>query len=165
MRAATVNGIYRAGLRTERALAVLVFASLCGIPLAETFSREVLGHSLSGATAAVQYLTLVVTFVDAAAAARSSQLLALATARWITGSWQRPLRLATSLLTVAITSWLIVASVAHGVWNGLAYVLFGFGTKVGALGVEATFQDESMDVGMKSLGILPRIGTPGLTHR
>ena len=33
------------------------------------------------------------------------------------------------------------------------------------LGVEATFQDDSMDVGMKSLGILPRTGRPGLTHR
>ena len=32
----------------------------------------------------------------------------------------------------------IVASVAHGVWNGLAYVLFGVGPKVGALGIEAT---------------------------
>ena len=33
------------------------------------------------------------------------------------------------------------------------------------LGVEATFQDDSMDVGMKSLGILPRTGRPGLTDR
>ena len=32
----------------------------------------------------------------------------------------------------------IVASVSHGVWNALAYVLFGFGTRVGALGIEAT---------------------------
>ena len=32
----------------------------------------------------------------------------------------------------------IVASVSHGVWNGLAYVLFGFGTKTGALGIENT---------------------------
>jgi membrane protease YdiL (CAAX protease family) len=32
----------------------------------------------------------------------------------------------------------VVASVSHGVWNGLAYVLFGFGTRVGALGIEAT---------------------------
>lgn len=32
----------------------------------------------------------------------------------------------------------VVAAVAHGVWNGLAYALFAFGTKVGALGVEAT---------------------------
>jgi len=29
-----------------------------------------------------------------------------------------------------------VSSVSHGVWNGLAYVLFGFGKKVGALGIQ-----------------------------
>lgn len=29
----------------------------------------------------------------------------------------------------------LVASVSHGLWNGLAYALFAFGTKVGALGV------------------------------
>ncbi|MGH9601049.1 MAG: CPBP family intramembrane glutamic endopeptidase [Terriglobales bacterium] len=33
---------------------------------------------------------------------------------------------------------LIVAAVSHGVWNGLAYVFFGFGTRVGALGVKET---------------------------
>lgn len=33
----------------------------------------------------------------------------------------------------------IVASVSHGVWNGLAYSLFAFGTKVGALGVTTTW--------------------------
>ncbi len=33
---------------------------------------------------------------------------------------------------------IIVASVSHGVWNGLAHVLFGFGTTVGTLGIEAT---------------------------
>jgi membrane protease YdiL (CAAX protease family) len=32
----------------------------------------------------------------------------------------------------------LVASVSHGVWNGAAYVLFGFGTKVGALGIAET---------------------------
>jgi uncharacterized protein len=30
---------------------------------------------------------------------------------------------------------LVVSSVSHGVWNGLAYVLFGFGSNVGALGI------------------------------
>ena len=33
---------------------------------------------------------------------------------------------------------LVVASVSHGVWNGLAYVLFGFGSHVGALGIANT---------------------------
>lgn len=31
-----------------------------------------------------------------------------------------------------------VASVSHGMWNGLNYALFAFGTKVGALGVKQT---------------------------
>ena len=33
----------------------------------------------------------------------------------------------------------IVSSVSHGVWNGMAYVLFGFGTKTGALGIKQTW--------------------------
>jgi hypothetical protein len=33
----------------------------------------------------------------------------------------------------------IVASVSHGVWNGFAYALFAFGTKVGALGVKESW--------------------------
>lgn len=32
----------------------------------------------------------------------------------------------------------IVSSVSHGLWNGGAYVLFGFGTRVGALGIKNT---------------------------
>jgi membrane protease YdiL (CAAX protease family) len=38
----------------------------------------------------------------------------------------------------SISGSVVVASVSHGVWNGGAYVLFGFGTKVGALGVQET---------------------------
>jgi uncharacterized protein len=33
---------------------------------------------------------------------------------------------------------IIVSSVSHGLWNGMAYVLFGYGTKVGALGIKST---------------------------
>lgn len=32
----------------------------------------------------------------------------------------------------------VVSSVSHGVWNGLAYVLFGFGAHSGALGISNT---------------------------
>ena len=32
----------------------------------------------------------------------------------------------------------VVSSVSHGIWNGLAYVLFGFGTNVGSLGIANT---------------------------
>lgn len=37
-----------------------------------------------------------------------------------------------------ISGSVIVASVSHGLWNGGAYVFFGFGTKVGALGIQET---------------------------
>ncbi len=33
---------------------------------------------------------------------------------------------------------LVVSSVSHGIWNGLAYVLFGFGSHAGALGISNT---------------------------
>jgi hypothetical protein len=32
----------------------------------------------------------------------------------------------------------VVTSVSHGLWNGLDYVLFGFGTKLGILGIANT---------------------------
>jgi membrane protease YdiL (CAAX protease family) len=34
---------------------------------------------------------------------------------------------------------IVVASVSHGVWNGIAYALFGFGERVGALGIQDTW--------------------------
>ena len=33
---------------------------------------------------------------------------------------------------------IIVASLSHGLWNGIAYVFFGFGTRMGALGISNT---------------------------
>jgi membrane protease YdiL (CAAX protease family) len=37
------------------------------------------------------------------------------------------------------TGSIVVTSVCHGVWNGLAYALFGFGEHVGALGIKQTW--------------------------
>ena len=37
-----------------------------------------------------------------------------------------------------ISGSVLVASLGHGVWNGFAYVFFGFGTKAGALGIANT---------------------------
>jgi membrane protease YdiL (CAAX protease family) len=38
-----------------------------------------------------------------------------------------------------ISGSVLVSSVSHGVWNAGAYVLFGFGEKTGALGIQNTF--------------------------
>ena len=37
-----------------------------------------------------------------------------------------------------ISGSVIVASVSHGLWNGGAYVFFGYGTRIGALGIDET---------------------------
>lgn len=37
-----------------------------------------------------------------------------------------------------ISGSVLVAAVAHGLWNGIAYVFFGFGAQVGALGIQKT---------------------------
>jgi hypothetical protein len=37
-----------------------------------------------------------------------------------------------------ISGSVVVASVSHGLWNGAAYVLFGIGTRAGALGIKQT---------------------------
>ena len=59
-------------------------------------------------------------------------------------AWQIPIYLVNA--TLIGLSWglmrlisgsIIVTSVSHGVWNGMAYVLFGFGEKTGALGNRA----------------------------
>jgi hypothetical protein len=33
---------------------------------------------------------------------------------------------------------IIVTSLSHGLWNGMAYVLFGFGSQAGSLGIRNT---------------------------
>ena len=50
----------------------------------------------------------------------------------------------------AMSGSIVVTSVSHGIWNGLAYVLFGEGTKSGALGIHdtATFGPEVGIIGL-----------------
>jgi uncharacterized protein len=60
-------------------------------------------------------------------------------------SWQIPVFLVNAAfmgavwgLLRAMSGSVIVASLSHGVWNGIAYVFFGVGTKAGALGIANT---------------------------
>lgn len=57
---------------------------------------------------------------------------------------------------------LVVASVSHGIWNGLAYVLFGFGDRVGVLGIANTAV-YGPEVGI--LGLLLNLGLTPLLWR
>lgn len=55
-------------------------------------------------------------------------------------------------LTRAISGSIIASSVTHGVWNGIVYTLFAFGSKVGALGVTETWL-YGPEVGLLGLGL------------
>jgi hypothetical protein len=46
----------------------------------------------------------------------------------------------------------VVPSVCHAVWNGIDYPLYGFGEKIGALGIEQT-HIYGPEVGMLGLGL------------
>jgi membrane protease YdiL (CAAX protease family) len=51
-----------------------------------------------------------------------------------------------------ISGSIVLSSVSHGVWNGFAYVLFGFGTHVGALGIKQT-AIYGPEIGLLGLGL------------
>jgi tripartite ATP-independent transporter DctM subunit len=97
--------------RAEDAAAIAILVALTALPLAEMTSRELTGHSLPGATSAVQYLTLWITFVGAMLAARAERLLALATTTLLSARWQGTVKRAVAFVCVAITGVLVLASV------------------------------------------------------
>jgi membrane protease YdiL (CAAX protease family) len=58
----------------------------------------------------------------------------------------------------SISRSLLVSSVSHGIWNGLGYVLYGYGSHVGALGITSTaiFAPETglLGVAINAAGII-----------
>lgn len=97
--------------RSEDAISVAVLAVLTAIPLADLVGREVFGRSLSGGTTAVQYLTLWITFLGAALAARSDRLLALATVALLPPPAQAVVKVAVGFVAVAVVGAFALASV------------------------------------------------------
>ena len=103
----------RPGLRfrLENAVAIAVLALMTALPLIETAGRVFLGRGISGSIVIVQNLTLWVTLLGAALAARSERLLALSTQRFLPAGAQRPVKIFTSAVAVAISATLAYASV------------------------------------------------------
>ncbi len=95
----------------EDAFAAAVLAAIALLPVANLVSREFFGGGIPGAISAVQHLTLWITFIGAAIAARSDRLLALATTEFMTRQWQHRVKRLTAFLAVAVASTLTVASI------------------------------------------------------
>jgi len=97
--------------RVEDGIIVLVLLALVVVPVVELASREAFGASIPGGSSAVQYLTLWITFLGAALAARSNRLLALATTELLSERWQAIARMFTGFGSVAVAGLLAVASI------------------------------------------------------
>jgi tripartite ATP-independent transporter DctM subunit len=97
--------------RLEDALAVAALAVIAVLPVMELAGREFFGVGIPGSIPIVQHLTLCVTFIGAALAARSDRLLALATPEFLPAPWRMGVELATGWLSVAVGATLVVASV------------------------------------------------------
>ena len=87
-----------------------VLASMVVLPLAEVATREWLGGGVAGSIATVQHMTMWISFLGAALAARSDRLLALSTASFLPEGWRSSIVALRSLLAVAITVLLFAAS-------------------------------------------------------
>ena len=97
--------------RLEDIFAAAVLVAIAVVPVADLIARELFGGGISGSISAVQHLTLWITFIGAAIAARRGRLLALATTEFLAGSWQVRAKRLTAFLAVAIGATLTAASI------------------------------------------------------
>src|ERR1019366_9912861 len=74
---ATRCGALRLAYQGENLLLVVVLAAMLLLPVAEILLRQVLKTGISGSSAIVQHLTLIVGMLGGAIAARDGRLLAL----------------------------------------------------------------------------------------
>lgn len=112
--------------RTVEELGVLAaLLALTTLPLAEIVLRRVAGAGISNSSALVQHLTLVVSMLGAALAARDGRLIALATTTFFRGTRKHLATLVSSAIAAAVTlflaigSWQFVLSQRNG--RALAY--------------------------------------------
>jgi tripartite ATP-independent transporter DctM subunit len=93
----------------ESALALAILATMAVVPLLEVVAREWLGGGIPGSIPLVQHLTLWISFLGAALAARSGKLLALSTAAFLPERWRPLIRSGCAAVGVAITALLCAA--------------------------------------------------------
>lgn len=98
--------------RLETWLAVAALGLMTALPLAEIFSRKMLGRGVPGSAPLVQHLTLCVAFLGAALAAHADRLLALSTVSFLPGRVRAVVRVATSAVAVAVSGALAWASIS-----------------------------------------------------
>lgn len=115
-------------LRALEDYAVLVaLLLLAGLPIAEIVLRKTLGVGVSGSSSLVQHLTLIVSMLGAAIAARDSRLLSLATATFIPRRFRSAAAVFSGAVAAAVSFYLAAGS--------LQFVLADRDSRVLAYGV------------------------------
>lgn len=110
MKAISARNFLNILYRSEDAVSVLVLAAMSLIPLMEIVAREWLGGGVPGSISIVQHMTMWISFLGAALAARSDRLLALSTGSFLPGHWREAVGVTANFLAVAVTALLFVAS-------------------------------------------------------
>ncbi len=106
-----VSRIGSAAGRFENGLVIAALGTMAVLPILEIALRRVFHHGVPGSILIVQHLTLIVTFLGAALAARSDRLLALATGTFLPKTWQPRAKVIASALGVGICAWLTTGGV------------------------------------------------------
>ncbi|HLF10622.1 MAG TPA: TRAP transporter large permease subunit [Gammaproteobacteria bacterium] len=96
--------------RLEDGVCVVVFGLMGVLPLVEVVAREGFGMGLAGSIPIVQHMTLWISFLGAALAARTGRLLALSTGAFLPARWRSVAETMQAFVSVAVTTLLAFAS-------------------------------------------------------
>jgi len=96
--------------RLEDGVCVVVFGLMGVLPLVEVVAREGFGMGLAGSIPIVQHMTLTISFLGAALAARTGRLLALSTGAFLPAHWRSVAETMQAFVSVAVTTLLAFAS-------------------------------------------------------
>jgi tripartite ATP-independent transporter DctM subunit len=95
----------------EDGVCVAILIAMSALPLAHVVAREWLGGGVPGSILIVQHMTMWISFLGAVLAARTDRLLALSTPEFLPAAPRKAVDIIVSMLAVAVTTLLCVASV------------------------------------------------------
>jgi len=101
-----VSRIGRAGASIENGVAIAALGTMAVLPILEIALRRLFRFGIPGSILIVQHMTLVLTFVGAAIAARSDRLLALASGTFLPARIQPWAKGIAAALGVGVCAWL-----------------------------------------------------------
>jgi tripartite ATP-independent transporter DctM subunit len=130
-RPAQLAGWHRALHRGENLILTLALAAMVALPLVEALLRKLFHTGISGASAMVQHLVLVVGMLGGAVAARDGRLLSLSTVRvLLEGRWKSAANVLGGAFAVTVAVFLGVASAQYISFTRPAGKILAYGVPV-----------------------------------